>query len=374
MGKAMAISDRPELVLPDRHLIIEPSLFEVFDYINACREAGRVCTDLEVLNGHVSCFSLSYRRDEALTVPLWNRHNEHYWSEDEEVKIWTAYAKLMSDPEIQKINHNLIGFDAVFLFDKVGIYVDGPIGDTMISQSILYPDFRMGLDTTASMHTMQPYWKDDGKIWKPNHKISWDQFQRYCGLDAACTLECWDVLQEEMKAGYEQTYSDTVILKDMLAYMTIRGLKVDRERLLATKRVIEERIETKTKELLEVADYEFNPASSQQCAKYFYEHCGNPPYKNAYGGITTDDKALSRLVRKETKGSREAKIVQEIRALNKLKNSYLEVELDGDSRLRCSWNPRGTVFGRLSSSKTIQGTGMNLQNLHPEFKTFIVAG
>jgi hypothetical protein len=50
------------------------------------------------------------------------------------------------------------------------------------------------------------------------------------------------------------------------------------------------------------------------------------------------------------------------------------VAFDADGRLRCSWNPRGTKFGRLSSSQTIFGTGMNLQNLSPKFKGFIVAG
>lgn len=42
-------------------------------------------------------------------------------------------------------------------------------------------------------------------------------------------------------------------------------------------------------------------------------------------------------------------------------------------RLRCSWNPRGTWTGRLSSSANVFGTGGNMQNLHPEFMEFLVA-
>src|SRR5258708_11281184 len=41
--------------------------------------------------------------------------------------------------------------------------------------------------------------------------------------------------------------------------------------------------------------------------------------------------------------------------------------------MRCAYNPRGTKFGRLSSSTTIFGTGTNLQNLPQEFKKFLVA-
>ena len=69
----------------------------------------------------------------------------------------------------------------------------------------------------------------------------------------------------------------------------------------------------------------------------------------------------------------EAKLVQELRALEKLHGTYLEVGIDKDDRIRSSWNPRGTKFGRFSSSKTIFGSGMNLQNLHPEFKEFLVS-
>ena len=375
LGKLKEELESPELTLPDRNLITAPTWSEVTEYFDLCTAAGRVCTDLEVINNHVNCFSLSYRKDEALTVPLVSERGEPYWSENEEIEIWLKYARLMGDENVQKINHNMIGFDAVFLLDKCNIYMHGNIGDTMIAQSILYPDFRMGLDMTASIHLRQPYWKDEGKIWKPNHNISWDQFQRYCGLDASCTLECWEILSEEMsRDGYWPTYNMTVALKEPLAYMTIRGLKVDREGLEKAKRAIEAKLSERSEELKKVAEYEFNPLSPKQCAEYFYEHCRNEPYRNATGGISTDDKALSRLVRKATKGSREAKVVQEIRALNKLKSTYLEVELDGDDRLRCSWNPRGTIFGRLSSSQTIAGTGMNLQNLHPEFKGFIVAG
>jgi uracil-DNA glycosylase len=375
MAKLLDEIGTAELVLPDRNLIIEPNYAEAMEYFSRCRRARRVCTDLEVQNQQVSCFSLAYRTDEALTVPLRGRNGEHYWTLEEEIEIWEAYARLLADTSIMKINHNMVGFDAVFLLDKCNIYMDGLIGDTMIAQSIAYPDFRMGLDMTASIHTREPYWKDDGKIWKPDSKVTWEQFQAYCGRDAAVTLECWEVLSEELSAGeYWQTYEMTVGLKDPLAYMTVRGLKIDKKGLEEAKVNIQRKLDEKLEELIRVADYEFNPLSSAQCAKYLYEHCKNPAYLNAMGGVSTDDKALSRLVRKEVKGSREAKIVQEIRALSKLKSTYLEVQLDGDSRLRCSWNPRGTIFGRLSSSQTIAGTGMNLQNLHPEFKGFIIPG
>ena len=188
-------------------------------------------------------------------------------------------------------------------------------------------------------------------------------------------LEAWDVLSKEMTdGGYWPTYNRTARLAGPLTYMTAHGLAVDREGLASTKARLEVLIATKEAELTAISQWDFNPTSPKQCQQYFYDTLGLPPYKNQMGGVTTDDKAMSRIVRKAGVGAKEAKLVQEIRALKKLKGTYIDVELDQDSRLRCSWNPRGTWTGRLSSSQTLMGTGMNLQNLHPEFKGFIVAG
>jgi len=377
MKKIQGELDSPELLLPKRTLHVRPTYYDFYQYIHKCREVGRVATDLEVVNEQISCFSLSCDKEEAMTVPLvgdmqWPG-TVPYWEEDDEIRVWQNYAALMSDPEIEKINQNLVGFDAPYLFNKNHIHTKGKLGDPMIAQHVLYPDFRKGLDFIASVHTREPYWKDDGKIWK-NPNIEWEQFQRYCGRDACVALEAWDVLSEEMTAGgYWPTYNRTVRLAGPLTYMSARGLEVDLEGLGATKAQIEQELAAKEAELREAAEWDFNVSSPAQCAKYFYETLGLKAYTKARGGITTDDKAMSRIVRKGGPGAKEAKLTQEVRSLRKLKGTYLEVELDPDMMLRCSWNPRGTWTGRLSSSQTIFNKGMNLQNLHPQFKGFIVA-
>ena len=374
MEKVQGELESPELVLPKRNLLIRPTYSDFYHYIQKCRLAGRVCTDIEVVNHQVSCFSLSCDPVEAMTVPLSGPIGQPYWDEDDEMLVWKEYAALMSDPDVMKINQNIVGFDAPFLFMQCNIHTKGKLGDPMIAQHIMYPDFNKGLDFIASIHTREPYWKDDGKIWK-NPNIDWDTFQRYCGRDACVALEAWDVLSTDMTAGgYWPTYDMTVRMANPLTYMTAHGLAVDREGLAATKARLETSIVSKETELTSISQWDFNPTSPKQCQQYFYDTLGLPPYRSQAGGVTTDDKAMSRIIRKAGVGAKEAKLVQEIRALKKLKGTYIDVELDKDSRLRCSWNPRGTWTGRLSSSKTLLGSGMNLQNLHPEFKGFIIAG
>jgi DNA polymerase I-like protein with 3'-5' exonuclease and polymerase domains len=358
------------LDLPKRTIHIRPSLAQVLSYIRHCKEAGQFATDLEVVNHQISCFSLATSPDEALVVPFTCEGGD-YWSESDEMLIWRAYSELMHDEAVTKINQNLIGFDIVFLMNRMKIHARGPMLDTMIGWSVLYPEFNKGLDLISSILTREPYWKDEGKMWK-DEGGDFPQFWNYNGKDSAVAYEDWIAIAKELDENdMWETYWKHARLAQPILFMSMYGVQIDKEALEKTKVEIKERLGELESKLREVADYEFNPGSTQQCAKYFYDHKGLKPYKNKTGGITTDDKAMSRIYRRTNWP--EAKLVQEIRGLRKLEGTYLEVAYDADGRLRCSWNPRGTKFGRLSSGQTILGTGMNMQNIDPRFKGFIVA-
>lgn len=200
------------------------------------------------------------------------------------------------------------------------------------------------------------------------------EFLRYNCDDAGGTLEIHDAIWPELLDGYEATYNMTMDILPPLMFMQTRGIKVDHTAMEITKREILTSAASKQEELNSICGRELNVNSSKECQKYFYIELGIPPYYNG-GVVTVDDLALQRLSRGTAKrpGLRAAKLVQEIRGLQKLNGTYLDIEFDPDGRMRCSYNPRGTKFGRLSSSKTIFGTGTNQQNLPQEFKKFLVA-
>lgn len=369
LKKALRQSRSTTSLAPSFSIIIRPSLKDFLDYIEHCRSVGTVASDIEVINHQMSCFCLCPSEREGMVVSLVDEQGD-VWTEDQEMMILSAYASLMYDEAVTKVNQNLVGFDSPFLMLQNRIRIKGPLGDPMIAQHILYPEFNKGIDFQASVHTDNVYWKDEGKMWK-DAGGDYPTFWRYNGKDGCVALELWNVLSGELtERGMWPAYDRTVALAPVILFMTLDGLAVDRESLAATKADIEAQISSKDAELLNCADYPFNPKSSTQCKKYFYETKGLKPYLNGQGTPTTDDKAMSRIYRKTNLP--EAKLVQEIRGLYKLKGTYLEVELDADDRLRCSWNPRGTWTGRLSSSKTIFDRGMNLQNLDPRFKAFVV--
>lgn len=203
-----------------------------------------------------------------------------------------------------------------------------------------------------------------------------ETFLIYNATDAAVTAEVEQHIWPELHAGgFFPAYHMTIELFEPLMFMMTRGIRVDHSAMKETQVEISAAAEAKQEELNKLCGRALNVNSPKDCQSYFYIEKGIPPYHNREGGITVDDLALQRMARGTSarRGLREAKLVQEIRGLLKLRGTYLEIEFDADARIRCSYNPRGTKFGRLSSSATVFGTGTNLQNLPQEFKKFLVA-
>ena len=206
-----------------------------------------------------------------------------------------------------------------------------------------------------------------------------DKTLRYNAKDCVATLQVHNRgCVQELTPEYEETYKHTMSLYDPLMYMMIRGIAIDLDALAKMKTKVGGLLIQYQDELNALCGRYLNPNSSEDCKKYFYVEKGIPPYtKRGKKGstVTCDDKALQRLARGTSNraGLKEAKIIQRMRQLQKLKGTYLDIIFDADKRLRCSYNPRGTRFARISSSKTIFDTGMNMQNLPPAFMQFLVA-
>lgn len=202
-----------------------------------------------------------------------------------------------------------------------------------------------------------------------------ENFLRYSGLDSACTIEVHNGFFDSLQPTFQKANDLTMRILPVLMFMQTRGIQVNLAALDETKKEVLEQKAKHQEELNELCGFELNVDSPKQCQEYFYGTLGIPPYKNKNNKPTLDDLALQRLVRGTAArpGLRQAKLIQDIRGLGKLYGTYLNLEFDADNRMRGSYNPRGTKFGRLSSSKTIFGTGTNFQNLPQEFKKFLVA-
>jgi DNA polymerase-1 len=381
-------SEFKEIRRTHRDLYINPSYEQSRAYLDELRSNKKFFEfDIEVVNQELSCISFAKSPTDCICIPFVHRpggprtRTLSRWNELQEATLWREVAGVLEDKDIPKGGQN-VNFDISFLIKKNNIITKGEIHDTMVGHHLVYYDFPKGLDFLCSIYANEPYYKDEGKLWKdPN--ITDTVFWGYSAKDSAITFECQEKIWQEVKIkGVEETYKFTMRLLPAIWYMQQRGIKADRKRLETAKALVKEKTRA-TQTMLDgkakahgqpydkKADVFLNVNSSKQCQEYFYMRLGYKPYTSRQtGNITTDDKAMTKL---ERKGCKEATYVKEIRGLRKLVSTYLDIEFDADSRLRCSYNVAGTVTGRLSSSQTIFGTGANFQNIPPEFKTFLVA-
>lgn len=155
LSKAKELAENPNLLYaPFIKVCIPESFEEAKAQLDSIATYDTLSIDIEVANFEVSCIGFAVRNNIAFSIPLDMR-----WTIEEEVTLWNLIAGIMGDEKIDKIGQNFI-FDIHFLAYKMGIITRGKIIDTMMSHSIMYPDFLKALNFLGSVYTKQPYWKN----------------------------------------------------------------------------------------------------------------------------------------------------------------------------------------------------------------------
>ena len=349
-------------------IIIKPTYQEAYNFlVNAIawgKAHGHISYDIEVLgegfDKYISCFSIAYD-DCSMCIPLIHFINgwvESYYTLEEETMLTIILGCLLEHEGFDKVAQNIL-FDASFTWRQYGIRITR-MQDTMVAMNMLFGDYGKGLDWITRLLTTHPYYKDDGKEFIKYGRGDQEKFWAYNALDSLILDEVYPRMMELLtKEGNLETYLRRIAQLPQLLYMSCRGIKVDRACYEAMKTGLTEQV-TELEERFELLAPGVNPRSSTQLKKLFYEDKELTPYKSKSGAISVDKDALKRLARKQVE---EAKVLQDLRKSGKLLTTYLKDSLiDTDGRVRCSINPAGTRFSRISTGATIFGTGMNLQN------------
>lgn len=160
LKKAKELSNSLELVRPERNLKYTfHSLEEALEWLEFFEHAQEVSFDIEVLQFELACISFAASPDLACSIPLADG-----WTVEEEACLWRGIQKVLGNPDSIKVGQNLM-FDIHFLATRCGIIVRGPIHDTMLAHSVIYPELRKGLGFLGSLYCgAQEYWKDSVKF------------------------------------------------------------------------------------------------------------------------------------------------------------------------------------------------------------------
>ena len=171
------------------------------------------------------------------------------------------------------------------------------------------------------------------------------------------------VLKERMYDALRQQellslYDDMEMpLSKVLYDMERVGFRVDEQSLLGMQRQFEERAETLSGQIYDMAGERFNILSPKQLGTILFERLGLPPQRKTKSGYSTDAETLDRLQAHHPIVA----LVQEYRFLTKLKSTFIDGLLHArsgeDGRVRTRFQQCVTATGRISSMEP------NLQNI-----------
>ncbi len=166
----------------------------------------------------------------------------------------------------------------------------------------------------------------------------------------------FDQLKSRMEELRDLYYGIELPLARVLAGMEREGFGVDSEGIAEYGKELHEKMSATEKSIFAIAGEEFNINSPKQLGQILFEKMSLPVIKKKKTGYSTDAETLEKL----RFYSPIIDFILEYRRLAKLYGTYIEGLLkvvEGDGRIRTSFNQKQTLTGRLSSSEP------NLQNI-----------
>ncbi len=286
--------------------------------------------------------------------------------------LWQAIARLCAS-DVPKVMQNGI-YERMYL-SRYGISIRNFAFDTMCAQKFLWPELEKGLDNVGRIYTMEPYWKDSGRVESEEGKQKdwsnirdWDAHFRYNCRDTSNTLLAMHGQRADLESrGMASTY-DTYIrrLFDCCYEMGARGLPLNRER----QALLTAEYEAKSADLIRQLSVPINPRSSKAKLQLLRDKGYALPVKRSTGKESADELSLKRL-RLRHAGDDDLRILLEIAGIEKSLSSYLRVKTLDDDRIRFMLDAHGTETGRFSCSKDPWYGGFNAQTLTGEIKRMI---
>jgi len=355
------------------HHDLSPS--EAIDHITRVRDELRpVSLDIEVIANETACIGFSNGGKRGVCINFRDQKTNLYSAEDER-RIRLAIQVMFNDERLDFIAQNG-NFDICWMWYKDRIRIPRLYFDTMTAHHTLYPRLPHNLGFLTTQYTDYPYYKEERSIWREGGDIS--SFWQYNCKDSIITYEIHERLLQELKdQKMDKFYFNHVIkLAPELAIMTVNGIRIDtslqdqlKVELKDDVQLYEQKFLAHMKAALAVSkvgdipeDYTINYKSPTQLADLFFNKL------NLIGrGYSTNEENRERMRNHHATTPEARAMLEELDTLKyqeKFLSTYASMEIDEDSRARCEYKQIGTQSapGRLSSSKVMWGSGMNLQN------------
>lgn len=360
--------------IPKYNFITKPS-FEVVigtlgDLIRVADEGPlTLVTDVEIKRKEILCTGIAWNKLNAICIPFYNQAG-HYWSEHEHVEIINLIQQLFLHPNVKLCNQN-ISFDIQYFFWKHNFWPRAWF-DTMIAQGVLFAGLPKALDFLASMYNdFYIYWKDDGKFWKEDAAVDYQNLWNYNCLDCVATFEVMEKQLDALAASNLMPQFEFIMHRvfPRIMRMMLRGVNVSVEKKKQLTKELDSFISGLEKEVHYLIGWPLNISSPKQMMELFYTRLRLPIQKKKGQRLgetvmvpTCDDDALKILAKKEPLIKPLVDRINMVRSYGVVYDAVTK-KVDPDNRWRTSYNLVGTETYRFSSSENPFGSGLNLQNL-----------
>jgi len=338
---------------------------ELDEWIKEAEEVGEVAIDTETSSvdpnqAYLVGISLSSKIGKACYIPLGHKSKKNL----DKKKVLDKLKPLLEDQSIKKIGQN-IKFDFIILY-REGITIS-PMEDTMLMSYVLDAGKnRHNMDTLSELHLGHKTiaFKDlvgSGKKEINFSDVELDKAKDYAAEDADITFRLYKKFIKNLKLekmiNIYEIFEKPMI--EILAFMEMRGIKIDSNFLKSLSLKFEKKIEKLEKEIFKIAKKDFNIGSPKQLGDIIYNDLKIAGLKKTKkGGFATSASVLEDLA---FKGHKFPQLVLDWRQVSKLKNTYSDALPEHvnplTKRVHTSFLLAATTTGRLASSDP------NLQNI-----------
>jgi DNA polymerase-1 len=345
------------------HLIAKEK--EIDEWIHEAEESGELAIDTETssLDAHQADLvgiSLSTKIGKACYIPIGHKFKGCLKKEIVIKKL----KPLLEDKSVKKIGQN-IKFDFIVLF-KQGIIMNS-MEDTMLMSYVLDAGKnRHNMDTLSEIHLQHKTISFKEIVGTGKKEINFsdvelDKAKEYAAEDADITYRLYKIFSKNLKleklTNIYEIFEKPLI--KILAFMEIKGIKVDNKFLKILSEKFEKKIEKLEKEVFKISKKEFNIASPKQLGEIIYNDLKIAVLKKTKkGSFATNASVLEDLA---FKGNKFPQLVLDWRQVSKLKNTYSDALPEHINpttrRVHTSFLLAATTTGRLASSDP------NLQNI-----------
>ena len=358
------VQDKQKEITKKNYSLIS-EIDELDDWIKEAEEVGELAIDTETtsVDPHQASLvgiSLSSKVGKACYIPVGHKSKKNL----DKKSVLSKLKPLLEDPSIKKIGQN-IKFDFIILY-REGISIS-PMEDTMLMSYVLDAGKnRHNMDTLSELHlghktTTFKELVGSGKKEINFSDVELDKAKDYAAEDADITFRLYKKfiknLKSEKMINIYEIFEKPMI--EILAFMEMKGIKIDSNFLKSLSLKFEKKIEKLEKEIFKIAQKEFNIGSPKQLGDIIYNDLKIAGLKKTRkGGFATNASVLEDLA---FKGHKFPQLVLDWRQVSKLKNTYSDALPEHvnptTKRVHTSFLLAATTTGRLASSDP------NLQNI-----------